>query len=102
MAFDDYPDVAEEAPLSAGQIRRRRRIRRFGASCGFIGAGGLLLEIGRFHWKATLMGYMFIAGGVLGLLGFNIFHGGPLDKKLDPPLEGGQGAGGAPGGGRPG
>jgi hypothetical protein len=33
---------------------------------------------------ARWVGYLFIAIGVLSLFGFNIFRGGPLDKRFDP------------------
>ena len=31
--------------------------------------------------SGTFSGYAFVAAGVAGLLGFNIFRGGPLDKR---------------------
>lgn len=31
----------------------------------------------------SIVGYICIGMGILGLLGVNVFYGGPLDKRLD-------------------
>jgi hypothetical protein len=79
------------APQTAADRERRarktgRRIMTFWA----FGAG-LVFIWGFEGWRingvpAAWIGYLFIAIGVLDLLGFNTFRGGPLDKRHDPPV----------------
>ncbi len=77
-------------PLPAtDRERRARRIGRRVMTFWAFGAG-LLFIWGFEGWRingvpASWIGYLFIGLGVLDLLGFNTFRGGPLDKRHDPP-----------------
>ena len=54
-------------------------------------AGGGLFVVGGFNGMlirttpAHYYGFAIIGIGILGLLGINIWYGGPLDKRRDPP-----------------
>ena len=50
---------------------------RLGVSVLLLVLGGVVLATR----SGTFSGYVFVAAGVAGLLGFNIFRGGPLDKR---------------------
>ena len=50
---------------------------RLGVSVLLLVLGGVVLATR----SGTFSGYVFVAAGVSGLLGFNIFRGGPLDKR---------------------
>ena len=50
---------------------------RLGVSVLLLVLGGVVLATR----SGTFSGYAFVTAGVAGLLGFNIFRGGPLDKR---------------------
>jgi hypothetical protein len=69
---------------------RGRRAGRIVVSLWAIG-GGLVFVWFLNGWLMSgipvpWVGYVMIAFGVLGLIGINVFRGGPLDKRHDPPL----------------
>lgn len=87
MNFDDGQFL--EAQDAADQERRSRKMKRLIASLFSLGFG-LVLVIFFEDWTIDLipapwLGYVLIAIGILALLGFNVFRGGPFDKRLDPP-----------------
>jgi len=65
----------------------REKIRRF-TSLVFLGFGGWLIYLGN-EWTINgapiwIVGVIVVVFGISGLLGANIFQGGPLDKNNDP------------------
>ena len=51
-----------------------------------------MIWLGRSGWSVNFMpadwvGYILIAFGCAGLCGVNVWSGGPLDKRNDPPEE---------------
>lgn len=70
-----------------GQAARNRQIGRWGACAYAIIAGILCLVFGdRFRFMGiplTYVGVVVLAVGILGLMGVNVFYGGPLDKRND-------------------
>lgn len=72
------------------RLRRKRRSWRrgslvffFGLAVAFVYAGhrGVQVEFLPAHY----LGYFFFAVTALGVAGVNIWHGGPLDPRMDPP-----------------
>ncbi len=88
--IDDLDAWTAPRQTSTDRELRQRKIGRrvmtlwaFGAGLVFIwGFDGWLIN----GVPASWIGYLFIAIGVLDLLGFNTFRGGPLDKRHDPPV----------------
>ncbi|HUE69451.1 MAG TPA: hypothetical protein VMP01_01070 [Pirellulaceae bacterium] len=79
--------------MDADGLRRRRRFWRRGAlavlavvAAGFIYAGfeGLRVDF----LPAQYLGYLLMAFTVAGAAGINIWYGGPLDPRRDPPPAG--------------
>ncbi len=69
-----------EAQLAKGSQRLFSLVALFALG------GGCLLLGDRWTIKfipAHYVGFLFIGAGCLGLLGVNIWKGGPLDKNLD-------------------
>lgn len=67
-----------------------RRLQRGFVLAFFFAFAGLLIVYGLHGGLIRLMpahyvGYGVGGIGILGLLGFNIWLGGPLDKRNDPP-----------------
>ena len=82
----------EESLTERKKLRRKRRLWRMGSlvfvagvAVGLVVAGnnGLVIE----SLPAQYLGYALIAVAGLGLAGVNIWFGGPLDPRLDPPTE---------------
>ncbi|QDT43661.1 hypothetical protein Pan241w_37630 [Gimesia alba] len=72
------------------RLRRKRRVWRrgsliffFGISVAFVYAGhqGVVIELLPAHY----LGYFFFVVTALGVAGVNIWRGGPLDPRMDPP-----------------
>ena len=56
------------------------------------GVAAFLISLGEAGWSVNFMpadwvGYILIAFGFAGLCGVNIWAGGPLDRRNDPPEE---------------
>jgi len=69
----------------------RRQQRGFGY-CFVFGLAGLLVFLGWKGWQieflpAEYLGYLVAAFGVAGILGINIWRGGPLDPRNDVEIE---------------
>jgi hypothetical protein len=75
-----------------------RKVLRFFASVGITGFGAyctfVLGDAYAFGYgtpgsgiPATYFGIPLMIGGALGLCGVNVFRGGPLDVRRDPPSE---------------
>ena len=84
-----YAQTAVPQTPPAPELRGRRIGRRIMTFWAF--GAGLVLIWGFEGWRingvpASWIGYLCIAIGVLDLLGFNTFRGGPLDKRQDPPV----------------
>lgn len=67
-----------------------RRQERAGSLVVLFAFGGWLIYIGFNGWTmnhlpAQYFGYILVGGGILGLLGVNIWYGGILDPRHDPP-----------------
>lgn len=65
--------------------RRGALIFLFAASVALVFAGHRGFEIEML--PAQYLGYFLFAVCGLGVTGVNIWHGGPLDPRMDPPLE---------------
>lgn len=91
---DPAPEAASKhqpVPSAAEVVERQKRARGrvffalFAIGTGlmfiFLFDGYLLNGLVPVPW----LGWFVIAVGVLGLLGFNVFYGGPLDRRLDEP-----------------
>ena len=80
-------DKADPSDGPADPERRKRANARVLWSLYVIGVGFVLVvfcgdwQVNRI--PAPWFGWSLIGIGVLGLLGFNVFSGGPLDKQLD-------------------
>jgi hypothetical protein len=73
--------TAEAGPRERKKMRRIMTFWAFGAGLLFVWFwDGWLINGVPARW----IGYLFIAIGVLDLIGFNTFRGGPLDERLDP------------------
>lgn len=76
--------------LSATQqeeVTVSQQAKRYLCLVGIFTAGGWLVWLGD-EWRistvpAHYLGYLVAAIGVAGLLGINIWVGGPLDKRID-------------------
>ncbi len=87
---DDADAQPATLQTAAGRERRARTTGRRIMTLWAFGAG-LVFIWGFEGWRingvpAAWIGYLCIALGVLDLLGFNTFRGGPLDKRHDPPV----------------
>src|SRR5262245_49030400 len=74
-------------PPPPEEAARKRRFGRKFMSCWAIG-GGILFAVFGGGWlvngiPVSWLGYVLVLIGVLGLLGVNVFYGGPLDLRLD-------------------
>tara|TARA_R110002095_G_scaffold188226_2_gene165505 strand:- start:1181 stop:1687 length:507 start_codon:yes stop_codon:yes gene_type:complete len=74
------------------RLRRKRRSWRrgslvffFGVAIAFVYAGhqGVQVDLLPAHY----LGYFFFVIASLGVAGVNVWHGGPLDPRMDPPLK---------------
>ncbi len=90
ICITDDGDANPAAPQTppARERRARKTGRRIMTLWAF--GAGVLFIWGFEGWRingvpAAWIGYVCIAIGVLDLLGFNTFRGGPLDKRHDPP-----------------
>jgi len=92
-----FPDIVAQRArnLSAGtsSVTRQweatvsRQATRYLCSVVILAFGGYLIWLGD-DWRirttaAHYVGYLIVAIGVAGLLGLNIWHGGPLDRRRD-------------------
>jgi hypothetical protein len=91
---DPSPEGASKhksAPSAAEDVERHKRARGRGYFALFaIGTGLMFIFLFDGYLLSGLVpmpwvGWFVIGVGVLGLLGFNVFSGGPLDKRLDAP-----------------
>lgn len=87
MASDE--DQPTEAQESTDRAARTEDVVRAVMSFWAIG-GGTLFILFFDGWlingiPAPWLGYVLIAVGLLALMGFNVFRGGPLDKRHDRP-----------------
>jgi hypothetical protein len=88
MSNDGDGQIATPLTSTDRELRKRKIGRRVMTFWAF--GAGLLFIWGFDGWRingvpAAWIGYLFIGIGVLDLLGFNTFRGGPLDKRHDPP-----------------
>jgi hypothetical protein len=88
IADDGDAQTAATQTAAGRELRERKTGRRIMTLWAF--GAGLVLIWGFEGWRingvpAAWIGYLCIAIGVLSLLGFNPFRGGPLDKRRDPP-----------------
>ena len=72
------------------QLRRERRRERAFAFVALMTVGWLLVYFGERGWQlkglpAQYLGYFFLGCCLLGAAGVNIWYGGPLDPRGDPP-----------------
>ncbi|QDU51256.1 hypothetical protein [Gimesia panareensis] len=72
------------------RLRRKRRAWRRGSLIvfGIVALG--MIYAGHQGWQIDLLpahylGYFFLLVTILGTLGVNIWYGGPLDSRMDPP-----------------
>jgi hypothetical protein len=75
-----------------------RRTKRAIAQVFLLAFAGFLIVLGFSGWlvgpaggegvlPAQYLGFFLLAYGLLGLLGVNIWYGGPLDPRRDPPKQ---------------
>lgn len=72
------------------KLRRKRRRWRLGAFAALMAAAWLLLYFGEKGLRidslpAQYLGYILLVFCLLGAAGVNIWYGGPLDPRGDPP-----------------
>jgi hypothetical protein len=81
---------AEESRTAPAQLRRKRQMWRQGSltfiavaaiGLAYYGRQGLMIDFLPAHY----LGYFLMALAVLGMSGVNIWFGGPLDPRMDPP-----------------
>jgi hypothetical protein len=77
-----------QSPQQSPEVQKREGQRRL-CSFGLIGAGIVIAWIGVDYviggiLPVPVFGLIVSGMGVLGLLGVNVFAGGPLDRNRDP------------------
>ncbi|MCA9016736.1 MAG: hypothetical protein KDA77_15490 [Planctomycetaceae bacterium] len=86
----EYVEHVIESITEPERLRRKRRSWRrnslvffFGLAVAFVYAGhrGVQIELLPAHY----LGYFFLVVTALGVAGVNIWYGGPLDPRMDPP-----------------
>lgn len=80
-----------ESLTAPERLRRKRRSWRRGSLFVFWCVALGMVYAGHQGWKIDLLpahylGYFFLLITILGTLGVNIWYGGPLDPRMDPPL----------------
>jgi hypothetical protein len=81
-----------QAPTSPEQILQQRQHWRAVSLLILAGVGAGLCYMGFLGWEvkglpAYVIGGILMAIAVMGALGINIWYGGPLDRRSDPPHE---------------
>jgi hypothetical protein len=83
-----------ESLTAPERLRRKRRWWRRGSLAFFVGVAAWLAHAGHRGLQinflpAQYVGYFLFAFAALGAVGVNIWYGGPLDPRLDPPPDAG-------------
>jgi hypothetical protein len=79
-----------ESITAPEKLRRKRRWWRRASLAALMGLAAVLVYFGnrgfRLHFiPAQYVGYFFLGFAALGALSVNIWYGGPLDPRMDPP-----------------
>lgn len=90
--LDDRAVVAHviESVTEPERLRRKRRSWRRSSLVLFLGIAIAFVYTGHQGFQVNLLpahylGYFFFAVTALGVAGVNIWYGGPLDPRMDPP-----------------
>lgn len=81
-----------ESLTAPERLRQKRRWGRRAALAAVVGVAAGLLYAGNQGLEvetlpAQYLGYFLFAFAALGVVGVNIWYGGPLDPRMDPPPE---------------
>lgn len=74
------------------QLRRKQRRWRGWSLTGLFAVSAFLAVMGKQGWELNgvptqYIGYFLFAFAMLGAFGVNIWYGGPLDQRNDPPVD---------------